>query len=144
VFNDSTPSSSDPVADLASDVLIDLYRAVCGHRPKAVRAYHDDDALLLLLRFDPAELLAGDEEDHEHLLEGAFVAMPGMIASAVEARCGHRMVPGNLSVCGERGLAVFAFSADETQDADGDEDIFSFEAAFARDAQGNDSLRLAG
>ena len=50
----NTPAeTTDPVAELATGILIDLYRAVCGHAPKAVRAYHDADALLLLLRFDP-------------------------------------------------------------------------------------------
>jgi hypothetical protein len=34
-----------------------------------------------------------------------------MIASAVERRAGRTLYPGNLSVCAERGLAVFAFSA---------------------------------
>ena len=108
-----TVRTDDPIADLAGDVLTELYRAVCGHMPRAVRAYHDDDALLILLRFDPAEMTRHAADGIEQLLEGAFIAMPGMIASALEARSGMRLAPGNLSVCAERGLAVFAFSASE-------------------------------
>jgi hypothetical protein len=115
----ASPYEPDPVADLAGGVLAELYRAVCGHDAAAVRAYHDDEALLLLLRFDPdemAEVVAADSDDE---LEGAFVAMPGMIVSAVEAGSGHRMRPANLSVCADRGLAVFAFSSLEDADDDG-------------------------
>jgi hypothetical protein len=121
--------SRDPIADMAVDVLSDLYRAVCGRQPKAVRAYNDDDALLLLLRFEPGEIADGDEAGLEHLLETAFFAMPGMIASAVEARSGLRMEPGNLSVCAERGLAVFAFSAvdEAAAQADDGDDPFATE-----------------
>jgi hypothetical protein len=124
--------SRDPIADMATDVLTDLYRAVCGRQPKAVRAYNDDDALLLLLRFEPSEIEDGDQDGLEHLLETAFLAMPGMIASAVEARSGHRMVPGNLSVCADRGLAVFAFNAvDESAELPADDDPFTLEALTA-------------
>ena len=76
-----------------------------------MRAYQDEDAILLLLRFDPAETENGSLERCSPLLDTAFLAMPGMIASAVEARTGRRLSPGNLSVCADRGLAVFAFSA---------------------------------
>jgi hypothetical protein len=107
----STGSEKDPVADLAAGILVDLYRAVCGHEPKAVRAYHDDDALLLLLRFDPDVMIERPMDGFEPLLDTAFMAMPGMIASAIEARGGQHLTPGNLSVCADRGLAVFAFSS---------------------------------
>lgn len=126
------PSSHDPVADVASGVLADLYRAVCGHQAKAVRAYHDDAALLLLLRFDPAEMADLAADDSEHLLEGAFDAMPGMISSALEARSGRRVTPGSVSVCAERGLAVFAFGTpDESPDDGSDDSLFSLDAALA-------------
>jgi hypothetical protein len=106
-----TPTDKDQVAELATGILIDLFRAVCGQEPKAVRAYHDADALLLLLRFDPDAMNDRPIDGFEPLLDSAFMAMPGMIASAVEARGGgHHLTPGNLSVCAERGLAVFAFS----------------------------------
>jgi hypothetical protein len=108
----NTPAeTTDPVAELATGILIDLYRAVCGHEPKAVRAYHDADALLLLLRFDPDVMTDRPVDGFEPLLDTAFMAMPGMIASAIEARGGQHLAPGNLSVCAERGLAVFAFSS---------------------------------
>ena len=116
----ASPYPHDPVADLAGDVLADLYRGVCGHDAAAVRAYHDGEALLLLLRFDPDEMAEVTAADFDSELEGAFAAMPGMIVSAVEAGSGYRMRPANLSVCADRGLAVFAFSAvDETHDEDG-------------------------
>lgn len=136
-------SQDDPIADLAGDVLTELYRAVCGHMPRAVRAYHDDDALLILLRFDPAEMTDIAADGSEQLLEGAFVAMPGMIASALETRTGMRLAPGNLSVCAERGLAVFAFSASE--ETHEDEDALSFEDSLAHAATGvRPTLRIAG
>jgi hypothetical protein len=125
----NTPPSIDPVGLLASEVLKDLYRAVCGHEPAAVRAYQDEDAILLLLRFDPAETENGSLEGCSPLLDTAFLAMPGMIASAVEARTGRRLSPGNLSVCADRGLAVFAFSAlDELVEEEPDEDLFRIDA----------------
>jgi len=133
--------SRDRVAELASDMLADLYRAVCGHQAMAVRAYHDDDALLLLLRFDPCELT--DDGDVEQALESAFGAIPDMIAAAIEARSGVRMAPGNLSVCADRGLAVFAFSATEEAPDDDDAEEFSFEAALAAAAQGGPARGLA-
>jgi len=137
------PFSQDPIADLASAVLSELYRTVCGRQPRAVRAYHDEDALLILLRFDPAEMVDVGADGLEHLLEGAFVAMPGMIASALEARGGIRVAPGNLSVCADRGLAVFAFSAgDETHEGDAGE-LLSFEDSLARAAGSRPKLRIA-
>lgn len=131
--------SRDRVAELASDMLADLYRAVCGHQAMAVRAYHDDDALLLLLRFDPSEL--EDTGETEHALESAFGAIPEMIASAIEARSGTRMSPGNLSVCADRGLAVFAFSAAEDGLDDDSAEELSFEDELAAAAQGARALR---
>ena len=105
-----TPHTADTAGDLAAAVVTDLYRAVTGHAPRALRAYQDDDALLLLLRFDPDELYVDPRDGVEPLLQTAFMAMPGMVATAVRARSGAQLVPGNLSVCAERGLAVFAFT----------------------------------
>jgi hypothetical protein len=103
----------DPSAlgELAGEVLSDLYRALSGHAPKSVRVYCEDDALLLLLRFDPVELAGAAEIDVEPLLDSTLMALPNMIASALQRRAGHTLYPGNLSVNAERGLAVFAFSA---------------------------------
>jgi len=144
VFDPDTPAhTDDSVADLAGDVLTDLYRAVCGHPPKAVRAYHDDDALLLLLRFDPYEMTDVAPGGDEQLLAGAFIAMPGMVAAALEARTGRRLAPGNLSVCAERGLAVFAFTAADAEPEEDDGEV-SFEAALEQAAHGWPALRVTG
>jgi hypothetical protein len=139
------PVSIDPVGILASEVLKDLYTAVCGHEPLAVRAYQDEDAILLLLRFDPAELERRRSDRCAPLLDTAFLAMPGMVASAVEARAGRRVAPGNLSVCADRGLAVFAFSVLEDRgELESDEDLFRIDAGALRVAPaGRSHLRLA-
>ena len=127
---DSQLASIDPVGLLATEVLRDLYQAVAGHEPAAVRSYRDEDAILLLLRFEPSELAEEEGEDIAPFLDTAFLAMPGMVASAVEARTGQRLAPGNLSVCADRGLAVFAFSAlEERSELESDEDLFRFDAA---------------
>ena len=122
--------SSDQVGNLASEVLTDLYTIVCGHAPTAVRAYHEDDALLLMLRFDPDAIGDGPLELPDALLDTAFAAMPGMISSAIEARTGRWLLPGSLSVCIDRGLAVFAFSAmDEDADECSGDDLFRIDSA---------------
>ena len=141
----TSPVSIDPVGLLASEILKDLYAAVCGHEALAVRAYQDEDAMLLLLRFDPTEFEGGRFDAQTHLLETAVLAMPGMVASAVEARTGRRLAPGNLSVSADRGLAVFAFSAlDEPSDLGADEDLFRIDApAMSAAGSGRASLRLA-
>lgn len=131
-MQDATPKSTasiDPIGLLASEVLKELYRAVSGSEPAAVRSYRDEDAILLLLRFDATELEAGQGEGFAPFLDTAFLAMPGMVASAVEARTGLRLAAGNLSVCAERGLAVFAFSAlEEPAERESDEDLFRIDA----------------
>jgi hypothetical protein len=108
---DDDYSEVDALGELAGEVLIDLYHALSGHSPKAVRVYGEDDALLLLLRFNPAELVGSSEISVEPLIDTTFIALPSMIASAVQRRAGRTLYPGNLSVCADRGLAVFAFSA---------------------------------
>jgi hypothetical protein len=108
---ENNQTTEEAVAELAREVLIDLYHALSGHSPKAVRVYGEGDALLLLLRFDPAELWGSDRILSETLADATFAALPDMIASAVERRNGQPLEPGDLSVCAERGLAVFAFRA---------------------------------
>jgi hypothetical protein len=135
--------SSDQVGHLASEVLTDLYTVVCGHRPTAVRAYHEDDALLLMLRFEPDAIGDGPVEIHDALLDTVFAAMPGMIASAIETRTGRWLLPGSLSVCVDRGLAVFAFSAmDQDIDERSGEDLFRIDSAGSPPSS-RPALRLA-
>jgi hypothetical protein len=112
-MSDQNDQSAEALAlgALAREVLMDLYRALSGHSPKAVRVYGEDDALLLLLRFDPRELGGSSEVSFEPLIDTTFMALPSMVASAVQHRAGRTLYPGNLSVCADRGLAVFAFSA---------------------------------
>ncbi len=121
----SSSLSTDAVDLLACEVLADLYRAYCGAAPLAVRAYRDEEALLLLLRFEPDPRADGADDDLDPLVGTALRAMPCMIASAVEARTGTRLAPGDLSLCSARGLAVFAFSGlvDEAEQSL-DDDIF--------------------
>jgi hypothetical protein len=131
-MQDQTPNSQesvDPIGLLASEVLKDLYRALSGGEPAAVRSYRDEDAILLLLRFDPTELETSPDDGFAPFLDTAFLAMPGMVSSAVEARTGLRLAAGNLSVCPERGLAVFAFSAlEEPAERQSDDDLFRIDA----------------
>ena len=144
-MQDATPNSTvsiDPVGLLACEVLKELYRAVSGSEPVAVRSYRDEDAILLLLRFDASELEEGQGEGYAPFLDSAFLAIPGMVASAVEARTGLRLAAGNLSVCAERGLAVFAFSAlEELAEHESDEDLFRIDVGTS--TVGRSSLRLA-
>jgi hypothetical protein len=135
----SSSLSTEAVDLLACEVLADLYRAYCGTRPLAVRSYRDEEALLLLLRLDP-DSPEEDPTDAGQLAGTALRAMPGMIASAVEARTGARLAPGNVSLCSTRGLAVFAFTAlddDDEQRVGGDP--FATDAIFAA----RPALRLA-
>lgn len=140
----SSRFSTDPVGAIAADVLTELYTVVCGERPKAVGAYQEDDALLLLLRFDPAVLKDGPAESPESLLETALAAMPGMIVSAIEARTGRWLLPGSLSVCAERGLAVFAFGTmEEDLDERSGDDLFRIDTALSAAPSALSALRLA-
>ncbi len=108
-----TSDTSQTAGDLAVTIASDLFRAVTGRTPLTLRAYQDDDALLVLLRFDPEAMRVDPDDGVEPLLQTAFMAMPGMVATAVHARSGAVLVPGDLSVSPERGLAVFAFTQAE-------------------------------
>ncbi|HUB76138.1 MAG TPA: hypothetical protein VL977_03730 [Solirubrobacteraceae bacterium] len=126
-------SEATLLGELAREVLIDLYAALSGRSPTAVRVYGEADALLLLMRFDPAELSGLREMPFEPLIDTTFIALPSMIASAVENRTGRTLYPGNLSVCAERGLAVFAFSAlGEERDDRARDDLFASLAPASR------------
>ena len=135
--------STDAVDLLACEVLADLYRAYCGTPPLAVRAYRDEEALLLLLRFDP-DTTDDPSGEGDPLVAVALHAMPGMVASAVEARTGARLAPGNLSLCSARGLAVFAFSAlDDDIELPLDDDPFRIDASLGARRNARPALRLA-
>jgi hypothetical protein len=114
---ENTQTSDEALGKLAREVLIDLYHALCGHYPKAVRVYGEGDALLLLLRFDPDELAVRVQSFSEAPADATFAALPDMIASAVARRHGQALEPGDLRICTERGLAVFAFRALEDEPA---------------------------
>jgi hypothetical protein len=80
------------------EVLGDLYGALVGDPPRALRVYRDNDALLLL-RFDP-ELPAGaDGGGVDSFAETSFMAMVELVAELVSARGGLEVVPGSLRVC---------------------------------------------
>jgi hypothetical protein len=106
---DDEPSESSALGELVGNVLTELYETLSGHSPKAVRVYSEDDALLLLLRFDPVELAEAADATGEPLADKTLIALPDMIAAAVQRRAGRTLFPGNVSVAAERGLAVFGF-----------------------------------
>jgi hypothetical protein len=106
-----TARAGERVELIVADVLGQLFAGLAGGAPRSLRAYQEEDALLVVLRVDPGML----EDDGMlrrpgGLGEASLLAMPELVADAVRERCGCELVPGNLSVCSERGLAVFAFS----------------------------------
>lgn len=105
------------VEAVALDILDTVFVRVTGVAPRALRAYGDGDALLLLLRFDPALLERPSMSTVEPLVDIAFMALPTLIADAVRERTGRGFLPGNLTVCAERGLAVFGFTVLDEQSA---------------------------
>src|SRR5579871_704857 len=100
--------SPEPLEAIAASVLESLYAGVVGEPPLALRAYGDEGSVLLLLRFDQGKLEDASGARFEPLIDIALMAMPELIADAVHELTGALLVPGNLSVCAERGLAVFA------------------------------------
>jgi hypothetical protein len=96
------------VADLAREVLGELFAAHAGGAPRALRVYREADALMLLLRFDPALAGAGADAELEARMDASLMAMFEILTEVVSARGGREIVPGNLSVHAPTGLAVFA------------------------------------
>jgi hypothetical protein len=134
----------DAIDSVAGEALGNLYTAVTGEAPRRIRAYHEDDALLLLLRFDPSLLPDSSGEHFEPLIDISFMAMPDMIAEAVHEATGRTVMPGNLSICLERGLAVFAFSVlEDNADDHRDDDPFVLSDRFWNNSD-NGGLRLPG
>jgi hypothetical protein len=112
----------DEVGALAAEVMGELYAVAAGGPPRAVRHYHEDDALLLLLRFDPQHLPDSDQAGSP-LSEAALMAMPDLIASAVRSRSEHRhrLVPGSLTISNDRSFVSLGFSvvAEGEEETDG-------------------------
>ena len=99
------------VDEIASQALGSLYTEVWGEEPLALRAHRDEDGLLLLMRFDPEAIEHAGSTSFEPSLERSFVALPELVAEVVRVRTAQTLVPRNVNVSEERGLAVFAFSA---------------------------------
>ena len=76
-----------------------------------MRAHRDGDGLLLLLRFAPELMEIAGGPSFAPLVDRSFVALPELVAEAVRVRTAQTLVPRNVNVSAERGLAVFAFSA---------------------------------
>jgi hypothetical protein len=114
--------SPEPIDAVAASVLETLYAGVFGQSPLALRAYGDEGSVLLLLRFKESRLDDTSPTRVAPLIDISFMAMPELIAESVHELTGRTLVPGNLSVCAERGLAVFAFAVlDEARVDDRDE-----------------------
>lgn len=105
------PCLDESVDEIASQALGLLYTDVWGEEPLALRAHRDDDGLLLLLRFDPDLMERAGGTSLEPLVDRSFIALPELVAEAVRVRTCQTLVPRNVNVSAERGLAVFAFSA---------------------------------
>ena len=103
--------AQERIEDVAAEVLGGLFAGLAGGPPRSLRAYQEDDALLLVLRVERGML----EDDGTLRRPGglgdvSLLAMPDLVADGVRERCGRTLIPGNLSACSSRGLAVFAFS----------------------------------
>jgi len=105
------PCLDESVDEVASQALESLYAEVWGEEPLALRAHREDDGLLLLLRFDPDLMEGAAGTSCEPSVDPSFMALPELVAEAVRVRTARTLVPRNLNVSAERGLAVFAFSA---------------------------------
>jgi hypothetical protein len=99
------------VGAVASEVMAQLYAVAAGGRPRVARAYTEEDALLLLLRFDPSHL-SDSRRLGSPLSEAALMALPDMIASAVCAQTGyrHRLIPGSLTISSDHSVVSLGFS----------------------------------
>jgi hypothetical protein len=104
-------SEMEQVGALAAELMAQLYAVAAGGRPRVARAYHEDDALLLLLRFEPAHL-SESKQLGSPLSEAALMALPDMIASAVHAQSGyrHRLIPGSLTISSDHSVVSLGFS----------------------------------
>jgi len=101
----------ESVDEIASQALGLLYEEVWGEEPLALRAHRDEDGLLLLLRFAPEPMEIAGGPASAPMADRSFMALPELVAEAVRVRTAQTLVPRNVNVSMERGLAVFAFSA---------------------------------
>ena len=125
--------ANDALDGAVAAALASLYTGLAGCEPVSVRAYRDDDAMLVLLRFDPLALDIARDRAFDPLIEVSMLALPDLVVAAVLERTGERLLPGSLSVSLERGLAVLGFS------------VLDEDAALVVEMFGLDSgLRLAG
>ena len=108
-----TERSSDAVDAVAVEVLRVLFEAVTGTPPRRLRAYRDDDALLLALRYEPTRPLATDPP-----VEVVLMALAQLVAEAVAKRTRQTLASAGVSVAEPKGLAVLAFSVAEDSRAD--------------------------
>jgi hypothetical protein len=108
-----TGRSDDAVDAAAVDVLRALFEGLTGTPPRSLRAYRDDDALLLLLRYERSPAAATDPP-----VEIALMALAQLVAEAVTARTGRGIAAGGVSLCAPQGLAVLAFSVAEDPPCD--------------------------
>lgn len=104
-------SQMEQIGLLAAELMAQLYAVAAGGRPLVARAYHDEDALLLLLRFEPSHL-TDSRRPGSPLSEAALMALPDMIASALYARTGyrHRLIPGSLTISSDHSVVSLGFS----------------------------------
>ncbi len=113
----------EQVGTLAAELMAQLYAVAAGARPLVARAYHDEDALLLLLRFDPRHV-SESTQPGSPLSEAALMALPDMIASAVHAQTGYRhcLIPGSLTISSDHSVVSLGFSV-VLEQADGETTI---------------------
>jgi hypothetical protein len=116
----------EEVGVLAAELMAQLYAVAAGGPPLVARAYHEDDALLLLLRFDPNHL-TDTGEPGSPLSEAALMALPDMLASAVRAHTNkrHRLIPGSLTISSDRSFVSLGFSVVLNTDVEADEPVRS-------------------
>src|SRR5579872_1064031 len=100
-----TVRGTSDVGATAVEVLRALFESVTGAPPSTLRAYRDDDVLLLLLRFPPS----GDADPPFAV---ALPALAQLVSEAVAARTGEAISAESVNVNDAKGLAVLAFAAE--------------------------------
>jgi hypothetical protein len=128
------------VAELAREVLGELFELHAGEPARALRVCRRSDAVMLLLRFDPGPAGSGADPELQGRVDAALMAMFEMATEVVSQRSGAEIVAGNFSVCATTGLAVFTMRvAREAQRRPGDR----WRDVRGRGSREGESLRLA-